>query len=101
MSKYARRKDDNHDEIANEFKRLGCGVKDVHNLPDFVDILIVRNGVTVAVEIKDGAKPPSARQLTSGEKKFAEEWQASGGKWACIINTEQVRELVNQMSKGI
>ena len=97
MSKYARKKDDNHDEIVDEFKRLGCGVKDVHNLPDFVDIIICYKGQTVMVEIKDGAKPPSARQLTSGEKKFSDEWIAKGGKWACITNIWEANELVKSI----
>jgi hypothetical protein len=97
MSKYARKKDDNHDEIVDEFKRLGCGVKDVHNLPDFVDIIICYKSATVMVEIKDGAKPPSARQLTFGEKKFSDEWIAKGGKWACIETIEQANELVKSI----
>ncbi len=97
MSKYARKKDDNHDEIVDEFKRLGCGVKDVHNLPDFVDIIICYKSATVMVEIKDGAKPASARKLTSGEKKFSDEWIAKGGKWACIETIEQANELVKSI----
>ena len=97
MSKYARKKDDNHDEIVDEFKRLGCGVKDVHNLPDFVDIIICYKSATVMVEIKDGAKPASARKLTSGEKKFSDDWIAKGGKWACIETIEQANELVKSI----
>jgi hypothetical protein len=97
MSKYARKKDDNHDEIVDEFKRLGCGVKDVHDLPNFVDIIICYKSATVMVEIKDGAKPASARKLTSGEKKFSDEWIAKGGKWACIETIEQANEMI----KGI
>ena len=97
MSKYARKKDDNHDEIVDEFKRLGCGVKDVHDLPNFVDIIICYKSATVMVEIKDGAKPASARKLTSGEKKFSDEWIAKGGKWACIETIEQANELVKSI----
>ena len=97
MSKYARKKDDNHDEIVNEFQRLGCGVKDVHNLPDFCDIIICYQGATVMVEIKDGRKAPSSRRLTEGEKQFSDEWIGKGGKWACIESVEQANELI----KGI
>jgi hypothetical protein len=97
MSKYAKKKDDNHNEIETEFKRLGCGVKDVHDLPNFVDIIICYKGQTVMVEIKDGAKPPSARKLTSGEKRFSDEWIAKGGKWACIETIEQANELVKSI----
>ena len=97
MSKYAKKKDDNHNEIETEFKRLGCGVKDVHDLPNFVDIIICYKGQTVMVEIKDGAKSASARKLTSGEKKFSDEWIAKGGKWACITNTWEANELVKSI----
>ena len=78
MSKYANRKDDNHNVIASEFKRLGCGVKDVHDLPNFVDIIICYKGQTVMVE-------------------FSEDWIGKGGKWACIETIEQANELVKKI----
>ena len=99
MSKFVRhkKKDDNHHEIANEFIRLGCGVRDVSSLPDFVDILVTYAGHTIAVEIKDGSKVPSARRLTAGEEKFRDYWTQHGGKWACIETIEQANEMI----KGI
>jgi hypothetical protein len=102
LSKFVRhkRKDDNHDEIKEEFERLGAGVKDVHSLPDFVDIIVTYQDSTVMVEIKDGAKPPSARKVTPGEQKFSDYWISKGGKWACIKSLEEVRELIISMSSG-
>ena len=97
MSQYAKKKDNNHNEITAEFKRLGCGVKDVHSLPNFCDIIVCYQGETVMVEIKDGSKPPSARKLTSGELKFSDEWTAKGGKWACIETIGQARDLVKSI----
>ena len=96
MSKFVRhkKKDDNHKEISDEFIRLGAGIKDVSSLPDFVDILVTYAGQTVAVEIKDGSKVPSARRLTPGEEKFRDYWTQHGGKWACIETIEQANEMI-------
>ncbi len=101
MSKFVRhkKKDDNHGEITKEFIRLGAGVKDVSSLPDFVDILVTFGGVTVAVEIKDGEKAPSARKLTQGEEKIKEYWVGSGGKWALVESLEHVRGLIESISE--
>ncbi len=68
------RKDANHNLIANLFRSLGWTVHDVHQIPNFADIIISRNRYTALVEIKDGSKPPSERRLTPGEHEFATNW---------------------------
>lgn len=82
--------DRNHNEIADAFRQLGWTVKPVHQLKNFVDILISKNGRTVCVEIKDGELIPSKRKLTDGEKEFKESWQ---GEWALVESVEDAIKL--------
>ena len=93
----AAKKDDNHNEIAQAFIRGGAVVLDVSQLKRCCDIVIAYRGITVAVEIKDGAKVPSARKLTEGEKEFADNWSTQG-KWALIEHVWQVIELLNSIT---
>ena len=77
---YAKRKDDNHNEIAQVFTDLGCLVFDTSMVPKFVDIVVQRrkpcNGhiETLLVEVKDGSKPPSQRRLTKDQVPLHAVW---------------------------
>jgi len=66
----ARRTDANHGLIADYFERLGCMV--YHNV-DAWDITVTRMGVVKLVEVKDPAKPLSARKLTDRAQKLVDE----------------------------
>lgn len=81
---YARKVDANQPEIVSAFRRLGCSVAHCHTVGDgFPDIAVGLNGLTYLVEIKDGAKAPSARKLTKPEQEFHEAWQGH----ICIVNS--------------
>lgn len=72
----AARVDDNQPEIVAKFRELGWSVAHTHTLGGgMTDIIVGRDGENVLVEIKDGSKPPSARQLTPDEVKFHREWK--------------------------
>lgn len=71
----AARVDDNQKEIVEAFRKLGWSVLIISQLKNCCDIIVSKNGRTIAVEIKDGKKPPSAQKLTEGELKFKESWQ--------------------------
>jgi Holliday junction resolvase len=85
---YARhRSDSNQTEIVKCFRKFGWYVLIISQLDNCCDIIVSKNGRTVAVEIKDGSKPPSKRKLTPGEEKFRNEWQ---GEYALIESIEDV-----------
>lgn len=65
----ARRTDSNLTEIVKAYRKLGCRV-DVTNMR--WDLTVQFGGLTDLVEVKDGAKPPSARKLTEAEEKTHE-----------------------------
>jgi hypothetical protein len=54
-------------------REAGAYVK-VINDEGLFDLLVSYRGETLLIEVKDGAKPPSARRLTEAEQKFHDEW---------------------------
>ena len=54
--------------------------------------MVSKGGVTVAIEIKDGSKPPSQRKLSLGEDKFRSEWL---GRWELVESIDDVIKLNN------
>ena len=69
---YAKRRDRNHQEVLQHLKAKGWAVTDLADLGNGVgDLLVSRQGFAAIVEVKDGAKPPSARKLTPKELAFA------------------------------
>lgn len=86
----AARIDANQPEIVKTFRKLGWYVLIISQLKNCCDIIVSKSGRTIAVEIKDGAKPPSAQKLTDGELKFKEEWQ---GEYRLINCIEDIFKL--------
>lgn len=83
----AARKDANHTQIVNLFKKLGWSVLDIAQLKNCCDIFVSKRHTTIAIEIKDGEKTPSQRKLTPGELKFKDEWM---GLYEIVICEEDV-----------
>ena len=69
----AARRDDNEKEIVAAMREAGAYVK-VINDEGLFDLLVSYRGETLLIEVKDGAKPPSARRLTDAEQKFHDAW---------------------------
>jgi hypothetical protein len=85
------RVDRNQPEIVKHFRSCGFSVLHTHTLKNCFDILVAKDGVAVAIEIKDGLKPLSAQKLTSGEQRFADEWQ---GIYRIVRSIEEVDFLI-------
>lgn len=67
--------DANQKEIVRSFRGLGWYVLIISQLKNCCDIIVSKNNVTIAIEIKDGSKPKSQQKLSEGELKFMEEWK--------------------------
>jgi hypothetical protein len=84
MRKYGK-KDANHNQISDVFTKHGLFVADTSAMGNgFPDMVISLGGITVMVEVKDGAKHPSQRRLTPDEQKFHSTWKG----WIVIIESE-------------
>ena len=68
--------DANQKAIVKALRQAGASVLIIseigHGAPD---LLVGHQGKNILVEVKDGAKPPSARRLTSAEDNFAQLWR--------------------------
>lgn len=73
---YARKVDANQPEIVKAFRDLGAAVVLLHRVGGGCpDLLVSRTDIPpFLVEIKDGAKPKSARKLRGSQEVFHSEW---------------------------
>lgn len=92
----AARQDSNHGEIAGYFRKFGCSVLNISQLKNCGDLIVAKNFKTAIIEVKDGAKPPSAQRLTSGEEKFAASWL---GLYIVVKDLEDVIAVVKALEK--
>jgi len=76
--------DANQPEIVKAFRDLGWYVLIISQLKNCCDIIVSKKGRTIAIEIKDGSKPPSAQKLSDGELKFKSEWLGEYALVNCI-----------------
>jgi Holliday junction resolvase len=91
----ARRTDDNHREITNEFRAHCCTVLDLSRVGQGCpDLLIARHGKSVLIEIKDGKKSPSRIKLTPDECGFHQTWK---GRVEIVKSREDVATIVNSL----
>ena len=81
----AARRDANETEIIKAMRECGAYVKQINDEGAF-DLLVSYRGETLLLEVKDGAKPPSARRLTDAEQKFHDEWPGTN---LGIVNSVQ------------
>ena len=110
MRRYvANRKAKNHGEIVSAFEAFGCMVLDVADHRTLgCDLVVYRQSgffwgdpwttrwvvTTIACEVKDSSKPPSARKLKPSEEKFRDRCRANGMPWALVESVEDVKKLM-------
>jgi hypothetical protein len=90
----ANRVDAGQDQIVSALRACGAYVRIVTMGDGIPDLLVGYRGYTLLLEVKDGRKPPSARDLTPAEKKFFEEWP--GGLLAVVNNVDEALEILKK-----
>jgi hypothetical protein len=87
---HRKRRDANHAEIKQALLRAGVSVVDVADTGCGFDLIAARKAgdqkKTVALEVKDGSKPPSHRKLTPNEARVAATWQ---GEYAVVKSVDE------------
>ena len=87
----ARKIDANQNEIVKKLRKHGCSVAVTSALGHgFPDLLVGYNGVNYLIELKDGSKPPSQRNLTPLECEFISTWR---GLISVCIDFESIIKL--------
>jgi hypothetical protein len=95
--RYARRIDANQGEIVAFFRKAGAVVDIVSHVAGLgYDLVVSYAGSVVLVEVKDGAKPPSARRLTESEEAAQ---ARHGSVFAVIESVEQAEGLLSSMAE--
>lgn len=85
MTRRAARIDANQPQIVKALRQVGATVQHMHMVgAGCPDILVGFQGQNFAMEIKDGAKPPSARKLTEDEACWHLQWRGQ----VAIVNNE-------------
>jgi hypothetical protein len=59
------------------------------------DLLVGYRNKTALIEVKDGSKPPSARQLTPDQQKWHRKW--NGGTLAVVCDVESALRVLRVM----
>jgi hypothetical protein len=100
MSRRAARRDANHTEVGDYLRDHGWSVLDLADLGDGCpDYAVSKGSFTALVEVKDGSKPPSARQLTPKEQQVKDGWQ---GAYVIALDPEDAiaKLMVEQYLSG-
>ncbi len=83
MRKYGKT-DSNQRQIVSALRQAGCSVQSLASVGSgCADLLIGKAGQNYLLEVKDSAKPPSARRLTPDEHKWHSNWRGQ----VCTVTT--------------
>ena len=88
------RVDGNQKEIVKALRSCGAVVYHVHTIKNLFDILVAYNGQLIAVEIKDGTKPESARKLTPGELECKTSLESVGVTYNVVNSIPEALKLL-------
>lgn len=87
----AKRTDGNQKSMVQALRKCGFTVAITSSLGEgFPDLVVGKKGRTRLVEVKDPAKPPSARKLTEDEQAFHDRWPDK------VIIALTVEDVLNQ-----
>ena len=92
---YAKRIDANQNSVVKALRAKGATVRIVSQGDGLPDLLVGYKGVTALMEVKDGDKPPSARELTDAEEKFFMEW--TGGLCVIVNSVEEALDVLHKI----
>jgi hypothetical protein len=74
---YARKVDANQAEIVKTLRKMGASVQSLRKIGQGCpDLLCGWRQKLFLFEVKDGSKPPSARELTEDEKRWIAAWRS-------------------------
>jgi Holliday junction resolvase len=90
--------DANHNEVVSALRKAGATVQSLAGVGAGVpDLLVGFRNKTSLIEVKDGAKPPSARKLTPDQLKWHREW--NGGTLAVVDSPEAALRVLGLMAQ--
>lgn len=92
----AARIDANQQAIVKALRAAGASVQPLHTVGSGCpDLLVGYARQTAMIEVKDGAKPPSARTLTRDQLDWHSNWR--GGILAVVCDVESALRVLRMM----
>lgn len=89
--------DANHPEIVAALRAIGASVQSLASIGQGCpDLLVGYRGANYALEVKDGNKPPSKRQLTPDELRWHRTW---AGNVYIVESPEHAIQVLQWASK--
>ena len=84
--------------IVQALRTIGASVQHLHAVGQGCpDLLVGYGGQNYALEIKDGAKPPSARALTPQQAEWHDKWR---GHVAVVCTPKEAFEAIGVPFRG-
>lgn len=80
--RYANRRDANEPDIIKALEAIGCTVEAM----DKVDLVVGYRGQNYLLEVKDGSKPPSKRELTPAQLRLRNSWK---GQYSVVTSVDE------------
>lgn len=86
--------DSNQKAIVEALRKAGCSVQSLASIGNGCpDLLVGRNGRNYLLEVKDGAKSPSQRQLTADEEDWLARWRGTAHTHVVLNIDEALRAV--------
>lgn len=90
--------DANHTQVVKALRAAGATVQSLAAVGKGVpDLLVGFRGQTLLMEVKDGNKPPSARQLTKDQLTWHGEW--CGGPLAVVDGVDAALRVLGVLKE--
>jgi hypothetical protein len=94
------RKDRNHPEIREAVEALGYLWIELSQTNTGLDAIVVKHGRMVPVEVKDGARPPSARKLTPHEEQVHQQLKERGITVEILTGVDQSLDVLRARDRN-
>ena len=95
---FPKRVDANQGEIVKALRKMGCKVQSLAEVgKGCPDLLVGYRGFNILLEVKDGAKVPSAQKLTDDEVKWHAGWR---GQARVVNSVEAACRCVEEITHG-
>lgn len=94
----AKQVDANQTAVVAALRAAGATVQHLHAVGQGCpDLLIGINGRNFLVEVKDGAKPPSAQRLNPDQEAWHREWR---GQVTVLTSARQAFDFARELMRG-
>ncbi len=91
--------DANQSAIVTALRKAGASVTPTHAAGSgFPDLVVGYRGQNYLLEVKDGSKPPSGRQLTPDQRDWHRDWR---GQKAVVCNIRQAMAACGIEMRGV